>query len=68
MEALDVGGYVLVSLAALVFLFLQSWFAATVVRRVVGVPTGWPRTLAVGLVMSAVVAVTVQYLHRAGTG
>ncbi|WP_420095520.1 ABC1 kinase family protein [Brevibacterium sediminis] len=68
MEALDVGGYVLVSLAALVFLFLQSWFAATVVRRVVGVPTGWPRTLAVGLVMSAVVAVTVQYLYRAGTG
>ncbi|WP_259357405.1 ABC1 kinase family protein [Brevibacterium sediminis] len=68
MEALDVGGYVLVSLAALVFLFLQSWFAATVVRRVVGVPTGWPRTLAVGLVMSGVVAVTVQYLYRAGTG
>ncbi|UZD61767.1 ABC1 kinase family protein [Brevibacterium sp. JSBI002] len=68
MEALDVGGYVLVSLAALVFLFLQSWFAATVVRRVVGVPTGWPRSLAVGLVMSAVVAVTVQYLYRAGTG
>lgn len=68
MEALDVGGYVLVSLAALVFLFLQSWFAATVVCRVVGVPTGWPRTLAVGLVMSAVVAVTVQYLYRAGTG
>lgn len=68
MEALDVGGYVLVSLAALVFLFLQSWFAATVVRRVVGVPTGWPRTLAVGLFMSAVVAVTVQYLYRAGTG
>ena len=68
MEALDVGGYVLVILAALVFLFLQSWFAATVVRRVVGVPTGWPRTLAVGLVMSAVVAVTVQYLYRAGTG
>lgn len=68
MEALDVGGYVLVSLAALVFLFLQSWFAATVVRRVVGVPTGWPRTLAVGLVMSAVVAVTVQYLYRVGTG
>ncbi|SMX78488.1 ABC1 kinase family protein [Brevibacterium linens] len=68
MEALDVGGYALVSLAALVFLFLQSWFAATVVRRVVGVPTGWPRTLAVGLVMSAVVAVTVQYLYRAGTG
>lgn len=68
MEALDVSGYVLVSLAALVFLFLQSWFAATVVRRVVGVPTGWPRTLAVGLVMSAVVAVTVQYLYRAGTG
>jgi ubiquinone biosynthesis protein len=68
MEALDVGGYVLVSLAALVFLFLQSWFAATVVRRVVGVPTGWPRTLAVGLAMSALVAVTVQYLYRAGTG
>jgi ubiquinone biosynthesis protein len=68
MGAVDVGGYVLVSLAALVFLFLQSWFAATVVRRVVGVPTGWPRTLAVGLVMSAVVAVTVQYLYRAGTG
>ncbi|WP_166973783.1 ABC1 kinase family protein [Brevibacterium atlanticum] len=68
MGALDVGGYVLVSLAALVFLFLQSWFAATVVRRVVGVPTGWPRTLAVGLAMSALVAVTVQYLYRAGTG
>src|SRR5699024_644040 len=68
MEALDIGGFVLLSAASLVFLFLQSWLAATVVRRVVGVPTGWPRTIFVGLVMSAGMAVTVQYLYRAGTG
>lgn len=68
MEALDIGGFVLLSTASLVFLVLQSWLAATVVRRVVGVPTGWPRTIFVGLVMSAGMAVTVQYLYRAGTG
>lgn len=68
MEALDIGGFVLLSTASLVFLVLQSWLAATVVRRVVGVPTGWPRTIFVGLVMSAGMAVTIQYLYRAGTG
>ncbi|WP_246475664.1 ABC1 kinase family protein [Brevibacterium renqingii] len=68
MEALDFGWYALLSAASLVFLFLQSWLAATVVRRVVGVPTGWPRTIVVGLVMSAGMAVAVQYLYRAGTG
>lgn len=68
MAALDFGAFVLLSIAALLFLFLQSWLAATVVRRVVGVPTGWPRTIGVGLVMSAVMALTVQYLYRAGTG
>lgn len=68
MAALDFGAYVLLTIAALLFLFFQSWLAATVVRRVVGVPTGWPRTIAVGLLMSAVMAVTVQYLYRAGTG
>ena len=68
MAALDFGGFALLTIAALIFLFLQSWLAATVVRRVVGVPTGWPRTIAVGLVMSAVMALTVQYLYRAGTG
>ncbi|MDN5807132.1 MAG: AarF/UbiB family protein [Brevibacterium sp.] len=68
MAALDFGAFVLLSIAALLFLLLQSWLAATVVRRVVGVPTGWPRTIGVGLVMSAVMALTVQYLYRAGTG
>ncbi|MGO2037337.1 MAG: ABC1 kinase family protein [Brevibacterium sp.] len=68
MAALDFGGYALLTIAALVFLLIQSWLAATVVRRVLGVPTGWPRTIAVGLVMSGVMAVTVQYLFRAGTG
>ena len=68
MAALDFGGYTLLTIAALIFLLIQSWLAATVVRRVLGVPTGWPRTIAVGLVMSGVMAVTVQYLFRAGTG
>lgn len=68
MAALDFAGYVLLSIAALIFLLLQSWLAATVVRRVVGVPTGWPRTIVVGLVMSAALALTIQYLYRAGTG
>ena len=67
MAALDFGAYVLLGIAAVLFLLLQSWLAATVVRRVVGVPTGWPRTIGVGLVMSAVMALTVQYLYRAGT-
>ncbi|GAA4513846.1 ABC1 kinase family protein [Brevibacterium yomogidense] len=68
MEVLDFGGYVLVVVAAFLFLALQSWLAAVVVRRVLGVPTGWPRTIAVGLVMSGVMALTVQYLFRAATG
>lgn len=68
MAALDFGAYVLLGIAAVLFLLLQSWLAATVVRRAVGVPTGWPRTIGVGLVMSAVMALTVQYLYRAGTG
>ncbi|MDN5773704.1 MAG: AarF/ABC1/UbiB kinase family protein, partial [Brevibacterium aurantiacum] len=68
MAALDFGAYVLLGIAAVLFLLLQSWLAATVVRRVVGIPTGWPRTIGVGLVMSAVMALTVQYLYRAGTG
>ncbi|MGO2421420.1 MAG: hypothetical protein ACTIA2_01260 [Brevibacterium aurantiacum] len=68
MAALDFGAYALLGIAAVLFLLLQSWLAATVVRRVVGVPTGWPRIIGVGLVMSAVMALTVQYLYRAGTG
>lgn len=56
---------VLLSIASLIALLLQSWLAATVVRRVVGVPVGWPRSIAVGFVMSAALGVTVQYLFRA---
>lgn len=67
MAALDVLLIVLLSIAAVLFLALQSWLAATVVRRVVGVPIGWPRSIAVGFVMSAAMALTVQYLFRAGT-
>ncbi len=37
MAALDVLLIVLLSIAAVLFLALQSWLAATVVRRVVGV-------------------------------
>lgn len=58
---------VLVVISGLLFLLLQSWLAATVVRRVVGVPIGWPRSIAVGFVMSAAMGITVQYLFRAGT-
>jgi len=57
----------LLAIAGLVFLLLQSWLAATVVRRVVGVPIGWPRSIAVGFVMSVAMVFTVQYLFRAGT-
>lgn len=68
MGLLDVVLIVLVAIAGLLFLALQSWLAATVVRRVVGVPIGWPRSIAVGFLMSAAMGVTVQYLYRAGTG
>ena len=67
MAVLDVVGIVLLSIAGLLFLALQSWLAATVVRRVVGVPIGWPRSIAIGFVMSAAMGLTVQYLFRAGT-
>ncbi|MGO2540966.1 MAG: ABC1 kinase family protein [Specibacter sp.] len=68
MAVLDVVGIVLLTIAGLLFLALQSWLAATVVRRVVGVPIGWPRSIAVGFVMSAAMGLTVQYLFRAATG
>lgn len=67
MAFLDVLLVILLSIAGLLFLALQSWLAATVVRRVVGVPIGWPRSIAVGFAMSAAMALTVQYLFRAGT-
>ncbi len=67
MAALDVVVIVLLSIAGVLFLTLQSWLAATVVRRVVGVPIGWPRSIAVGFVMSAAMGLSVQYLFRAGT-
>ncbi len=67
MALLDVLLVILLSIAGLLFLALQSWLAATVVRRVVGVPIGWPRSIAVGFVMSGAMALTVQYLFRAGT-
>ena len=67
MAVVDFVLVVLVSVAALLFLLLQSWLAATVVRRVVGVPIGWPRSIVVGFIMSATMGVTVQYLFRAGT-
>ncbi|WP_253901584.1 AarF/ABC1/UbiB kinase family protein [Arthrobacter sp. PAMC 25486] len=67
MGFLDVALIVLLGIAGLLFLALQSWLAATVVRRVVGVPIGWPRSIAVGFVMSGAMALTVQYLFRAGT-
>ena len=68
MAVLDVAGIALLSIAGLLFLALQSWLAATVVRRVVGVPIGWPRSIAVGFVMSAVMGFTIQYLFRAAAG
>ncbi|MHA7268771.1 ABC1 kinase family protein [Arthrobacter sp. HLT1-20] len=68
MAVLDVLFIVLIAISGLLFLLLQSWLAATVVRRVVGVPIGWPRSLVVGFVMSAAMGVTVQYLFRAAMG
>ncbi len=67
MAVLDVLLVVVLAVVGLLFLLLQSWLAATVVRRVVGVPIGWPRSIAVGFVMSAAMGVSVQYLFRAGT-
>lgn len=68
MGFLDVVLVILLAIASLLFLALQSWLAATVVRRVVGVPVGWPRSIAVGFVMSAAMGLTIQYLFLAGTG
>lgn len=68
MGLLDVALVVLLAVTGLLFLLLQSWLAATVVRRVVGVPIGWPRSIIVGFVMSVAMGVTVQYLFRAGMG
>lgn len=67
MALLDVLLVVLLAITGLLFLVLQSWLAATVVRRVVGVPIGWPRSIVVGFVMSVAMGFTVQYLFRAGT-
>lgn len=67
MALLDVLLVVLLAITGLLFLILQSWLAATVVRRVVGVPIGWPRSIIVGFIMSVAMGYTVQYLFRAGT-
>lgn len=68
MAVLDILLVVLLVITGLLFLVLQSWLAATVVRRVVGVPIGWPRSIIIGFVMSVAMGLTVQYLYRAGTG
>lgn len=68
MAVLDFLWVVLLAVTGLLFLMLQSWLAATVVRRVVGVPIGWPRSILVGFAMSVAMGLTVQYLYRAGTG
>lgn len=68
MAVLDVLLVALLAITGLSFLLLQSWLAATVVRRVVGVPVGWPRSIIVGLLMSIAMGLSVQYLYRAGTG
>ncbi len=39
------------ALLGLVVLLVMAWLIATTVRRVLGVPVGWPRSLAVALVM-----------------
>lgn len=68
MAVLDVLLVVVLVVTGLLVLLLQSWLAATVVRRVVGVPIGWPRSIIVGLLMSIAMGLSVQYLYRAGTG
>lgn len=68
MAVLDVLLVAVLGVTGLLFLLLQSWLAATVVRRVVGVPVGWPRSIIVGLLMSIAMGLSVQYLYRAGTG
>lgn len=60
MAGVDIVVIVLLSIAGMLFLTLQSGLAATVVRRVVAVPIGWPRSIAVGFVMSAAMGLSVQ--------
>ncbi|WP_372699633.1 ABC1 kinase family protein [Arthrobacter sp. JSM 101049] len=58
-------GWTLTVILGAVFLALQAWIVAGVSRRVLGVPVGWPRSIAVGLLMSAGLSFVVRYLFRA---
>src|SRR6185312_14564674 len=58
-------GWTLTVILGAVFLALQAWIVAGVSRRVLGVPVGWPRSIAVGLLMSAGLGFVVRYLFRA---
>ena len=65
MTALDGVGWTLTVVLGAVFLILQAWIVAGVSRRVLGVPVGWPRSIAVGLLMSVGLSFVVRYLFRA---
>ncbi len=65
MTALDGLGWTVTVLLGAAFLILQAWIVAGVSRRVLGVPVGWPRSIAVGLLMSVALSFVVRYLFRA---
>lgn len=65
MTALDGLGWTVTVLLGAAFLILQAWIAAGVSRRVLGVPVGWPRSIAVGMLMSVALSFVVRHLFRA---
>ena len=52
-------------IAAALTLLLLAWLAATIARRVLGVPVGWPRSMVVGVFMILSFSAMSRYLYDA---
>lgn len=66
-ESLGALGFTISILLGVLFLIFQVWLIATLARRILGVPVGWPRSIAVALVMSLGLMFGVQYIVLAFT-
>lgn len=61
-DSLDALGFVFSLVLGLLFLVFQVWLIATLARRILGVPVGWPRAIFVALLMSLVLMGGVQFI------
>lgn len=61
-SSLDALGFFLSLVLGILFLAFQVWLIATLARRILGVPVGWPRSILVALVMSLALMGGVQFI------